>query len=276
MRSRLFFKLITGFVIVLMISSCATTKEIEVKEDKLKKRNEKELTEALFEQSIIPFDFFSSRIGVDFSSQKQKASFSLFTRLNVDTAFGGTLKVASFIGATYMVTKDSVVFVNKRENCYFNEKLSYLSSLFGTEVEYSFFQNLLLGLPIGLDEEVKYQHIQSKDEYILSSHKKKTYRKLENDRLEIQEDVMLIQYHMNRISLEVDKIKIQVPSDSVEIEINYSEKKIEEGYHVPGLTTIKLTHPSDSIFISLKYAAIKINDRKVIDINIPDSYNACP
>lgn len=274
MKSKLFLNIIIGFGFTLFVFSCAN-RQHEVREEKAKKKSEKELVEALFEQAKIPFDFFSVRIGVDFAGQKQKASFSMFTRLNVDTAFGGTIKVANFVGATYLVSTDSIVFVNKRENCFFNEKLTYLSSLFGTDVEFSFLQDLILGLPIGLDEEIKYQQIPSKDEYIISSHKKKTFRKLENDRLDIEEDIMLIQYHFDN-DLLVNKINIQVPSDSVYIEINYVERKLEEGFLVPEVTTINVVHPTDSIFISLNYAPVKINDRKPIEINIPDSYNACP
>jgi hypothetical protein len=273
MKSKHILKLVAGILIISVIVSCANRQH---ESRNMKRKNEKELVEALFEQAKIPFDFFSVRIGVDFSSVNQKASFSLYTRLNVDTAFGGTIKVANFVGATYLVSTDSIVFVNKREDCYFNEKLTYLSSLFGTDVEFGFFQDLLLGLPIGLDESIKYQQIPSKDDYILSSHKKKTFRKLENDRLDIEEDVMLIQYHMSNESLNVKRVNIQVPSDSVDIEINYLETKIEEGFQVPESTTIQIVHPKDSIFISLNYAPVKINDRKPIEINIPDSYNACP
>lgn len=267
-------RVFSAFVMGLIIVACASRRE-ETTGVKVKNKSDKELELALQKQDSVGFDFFSVRIGVDIMSKNQNNSVSAHVKLNVDTAFGGYIKKTIVLG-TYMITQDSVVFVNKLEDCYFNKSLDYISILFGTELEFGFLQDLILGKPIGFDIDEKYKQINSKDHYILSSHRKRAFKKLEQDKLDLDEDVMLIKYHMNGESLMVDKIDIEIPSDTTSIEVNYVARKLEEGFVVPEETKIKIANPQDTLHIGLNYAPVKLNDPKEISINIPDSYIECP
>lgn len=259
-----------------LILSCGNRRHEQNNTDKLKKKNDKELIQALFSQDEVSYNFFTVRIGVDLESKTQNTSFSCYVKMRVDSAFSGTIKSFQVVAFTYKIDQDSIIFTNKLDKCYFAENLTYVSSLFGTNVEYDFFQDLILGLPIGLDEEVKYQQINSKDSYILSSHKKRDFRRLENDRLNTDDDVMLIQYHLAPESLEVSEINVQIPSDTAEIKVKYLERKEVDDNRVPEETTIEITHPRDTIFVKLNYGTVKLNEPKKIGIRIPDSYVPCP
>ena len=258
----------------VIISSCGNRKQ-ENKDEKLRNKSTKELENALFSQDTIPFHFFAVRIGVDLKSTQQNASFSCYVKLNIDSAFGGSIKVGPIVGAAYMITTDSIFFVNKDKKCYFRESLDYVSTLFGTEIEFDFFQDLILGLPIGLEEGTKYQEIKADDHYILSSHKERLYKRLENDRLNLEDDEMLIQYHMDAKTLSVYQTNIEVPSDTTSIQIDYLETKLEDDYRVPESTTIYITNPRDTLEIKLNYGSVKINNPSKIKIKIPDSYVEC-
>lgn len=248
----------------------------EPTEQRLKKKNDKELEAALFQQDSIPFDFLSVRIGVDFKSQAQNRSFSCFVKLKVDSAFGGSIKAAGIVVATYLISQDSVCFVNKFDDCYKAESFDAISSFLGANVQYDFIQDLVLGLPIGLEEGTNYKQINSKDHYILSSHKKKAYRKLENERLDLDEDMMLIRYHLSAETLAVFQTEIEIPADTTSIQVNYIQRKFEEGINFPESTSIVIVNPRDSIFIEFNYGAIKLNEPSEINIKIPDGYIVCP
>ncbi|MCG8574672.1 MAG: DUF4292 domain-containing protein [Flavobacteriales bacterium] len=269
------------FFLVLLSScylvSCGNGKDAaKDKTEKCKKINDKDLGTHLFAKDTIKPDHFYTKIGVDFKTSKEDRSFTSSVKLRTDSAFSGTIKQLGVIGATYLITVDSMIFVNKLEKCYFKEHLDYVSSLFGTEVEFDFFQDLILGLPLGLDPDVQYKQINSKENYILSSHKKGKFKKLEKDKIKAKDEGIFIQYHMDCQTLDLEKIRIQVPTDTTEIIINYKEKKEVDGFIVPELTTISIIHPRDSIQIELNYGTVKINQRKRVMINIPDSYNECP
>lgn len=264
----------SAFVLILMLVACGNRRQ-ETSGPKPRKKSDKELEMAMAKQDSVPFDFFTVRIGVDFNSKAQNVGFSCYLKLNVDTAFSGTIKSGPVVVSTFMVTRDSVFVANKQPNkCYIKQDLAYLSILFGTEVEFDFFQDLILGLPLGYDPENKYQQIPDKDHYVMSTHKKRDFRKLENDPFALDEDI-LIKYHLDPETLEVFKVDLDVPADTTTIAVNYLEHKLEDGFKVPEETTIEILNPKDSIFIRLNYGSVKLNEPREIKINIPDSYSEC-
>ena len=270
-------KIAFGFCLMLgtfVLQSCGTTKEL-VELEKVKNINEKILVEKLFEQGDVGYNYLSSKVNVDFKNKSQDRSFAVYLKHNVDTALGGTIKFAQIIGAAFKVDYDSIHFTNKLERCYFLQNLDYLSELFGTDVEFNFFQDVILGLPIGLDTNIKYKQIGDNYSYTLSSHKKKAFRKLENDKLDIEQEMMLIQYDLKPNNFELFRTTIQVPSDSVTITINNVARKMVDGFNVPEITTIDITHPTDTIFVKLDYGSVRLNDWKEISVRIPETYESC-
>jgi len=73
----------------------------------------------------------------------------------------------------------------------------------------------------------------------------------------------------------LEKIFVQIPSDTTEITVNYVERKIENEFDVPEETTIQILNPKDTISIRLNYGIIKLNEPKKISVKIPDSYSEC-
>lgn len=260
------------FLSILALSSqisCRGVKDITEHNNRL---NDKEAQEILFAKDSLNFSFFYSKIGIDYKDGSRSNSFSATVKMKTDSAFCGTLSYGPVIGGTYLINKDSIYFTNKRDKCYISENFSTLSAIFGTDIEYSFFQSLILGLPLGIDKSIKYNHKNTKEYSILSSYKKKDLRKIDD----LEEDNIFVQYYINSSTFHLDKISIQVPSDTVEIEIEYLNRQALNEFHFPEITKLKIVHPRDSIFINFEYGSIKLDERKDIDINIPDNYVKCP
>lgn len=266
--------LILGFCLGFLYS-CGAGKNAQTA-FKLQKRNDKELMESLAKQDQVKYDFLSVRIGVDVESEAQNASFSCYVKMRVDSAFSGSIKKANFVIGSYLITQDSLYFVDKLKDCYIAQPLLYFSTMLGTDVEYEFFQDLILGKAIGFDPDVKYKQIDGEDHYILSTHKERAYKKLENDRLDIKEDLVLIQYHMNGESMNLERIEMEVPADTTSISIHYIEQKEVDRFTLPEQTEITINHPRDIVKLKLNYATVKLNDPRRIQIKIPEDYNACP
>ena len=140
------------------LMTCHTAQQATTDEQPQKRLNEKESVELLFQKSKIPFYCFYSKIGVDYAGSNRTNSFKATVKMRTDSAFAGTLSIGPVIGASYLVTRDSIFFTDKMKNCYFKENINYLIGIFGTDIEFHFFQSLVLGLPIGLDPDVKYNY----------------------------------------------------------------------------------------------------------------------
>jgi hypothetical protein len=232
----------------------------------------------LFAKSKLDFQNFNSNLDVDFKSNTQNRSFNATLKLRTDSAFAGTIKIMSIVGASYLVSTDSIIFVNKWSDCYYRESLSLIEQMFGTEVEFEFFQSLILGLPIGLDDNTKYKEIHDKFYHVLSSHRKSKFKKIDKDRQDRLKDEtgdILIQYYMDCDSYDLKRVDIQLPADTTSISIQYLERELIDGFNAPKSTIVNIAHPRDSVTIKLDYSSSRINEIKEISINIPESYEEC-
>ena len=267
---------IIGILLVFVSFSCKT----KVPGMVTKRISEKKLIAELFKNSAINYDFFYSKIDVKFKDSKKTQSFKSSVKMRIDSAFSGTITKGPIIAATYLINKDSVKSTNKLAKCYFNENLSYISSIIGVELEYTAFQNLLVGKPLYIDEAVHYKQIKDKFKqyYILSSHKKRKFKRIDKEKLNLNKEKnndIFIKYYFSPDSLDLVKMNIEIPGDKVSIGVNYDKFQFINNYLVPALTTIKIVHPRDSIFLELDYSKVKINQPKTIKFSVPSSYVDC-
>ncbi|HIP35852.1 MAG TPA: DUF4292 domain-containing protein [Crocinitomix sp.] len=276
-----YIKIIAFFfsVNLLMIQfACSNNKNLP--KQITKRISDKELREALFKAKNITYKDFYSKIAISFKNTKKEQSFSSTVKMKVDSAFSGTFKKGPVILGTYLIDKDSVKSTNKLEKCYFTEPLSYISSLIGVELEYDFFQSVIIGKPIGLNINKKYKQIKDKKKqyYILSSHNKRKFHKIEKEKLKTENernDNIYMQYFFTPDSLNLAKIHIEIPADTVSIYVNYLEQKTINSVIVPELTTIAINSPKDSIILQLDYSKTKVNVPKNIQFSVPSNYENC-
>jgi hypothetical protein len=245
-----------------------------------KRISEKKLVSQLFKNSSIDYDFFYTKLNVDFKDSKKSQSFKTSIKMRIDSAFSGTISKGPYIAATYLIKSDSINVTNKQEKCYFSENLNYISALIGVELEYEEFQNLIVGKPLYIDEAIHYNQIKDKlkHHYILSSHKKRKFKRIDNETLNLDKDKnndIFIKYYFSSDSVDLVKMNIEIPGDTVTIDVNYETSQIIDNFTVPKLTTIKIVHPRDSIFIELDYTKLKINQPKTIKFSVPSSYVDC-
>ncbi|HHB52404.1 MAG TPA: DUF4292 domain-containing protein, partial [Saprospiraceae bacterium] len=128
--------------------------------------------------------------------------------------------------------------------------------------------------------EKKYKQIKDKKKqfYILSSHSKRKFQKIEKDKLNVENernDNIYLQYYFSPDDLSLAKMHIEIPSDTVSIYVNYLEQTMLDSNLVPKLTTIAVSNPRDSIVMQLDYSKTKINQPKTIQFSVPPSYEDC-
>jgi len=270
----------TSYIIIVILTLISFSCKTKVPGKVTKRISEKKLKAILFETKTIDYSFFYSKINVEFKDSKKVQTFKTSVKMRVDSAFSGTISKGPIIAATYLINKDSVKSTNKISKCYFIENLNYISSIIGVELEYESFQNILLGRPLYVDETIKYKQIKDKlkQYYILSSHRKRKFKRIDNEKINLEKDKnndIFIKYYFSPDSIDLVKMNIEIPGDTVSIDVNYIESKIINNSSVPELTTIKIVHPSDSILIELDYARVKINQPKRIKFSVPASYVDC-
>jgi hypothetical protein len=271
---------LTYFFILTLLLFVSFSCKTKVPGKVTKRISEKKLKAILFEKKSIDYSFFYSKINVEFKDSKKTQSFKTSVKMRIDSAFSGTISKGPIIAATYLIDTDSVKSTNKLSKCYFTENLSSISSLIGVELEYDSFQNLLIGKPLYVDETIKYKQIKDKlkEFYILSSHRKRKFKRIDNEKINLEKEKnndIFIKYYFSPDSVNLVKMNIEIPGNTVSIDVNYLETKLVNNFSVPELTTIKIVHPKDSLFLELDYSKVKINQPKRIKFSVPSSYVDC-
>jgi len=266
------------FMVGLLTFISCGNKEMLHKIDE--KTGDKELSESLLRLNLKPFNYFNAKINVDYTNSKLNQSFKTSLKMTVDSAFSGTVSYASFIIANFLANDDSLKATYKQEKCYFTENFSYISSIIGVDLEYDFFEKMLLAQPIAVDSTVKYKQIRDKDKqyYILSSHRKRKYKRIEKDKMDLENeknDDIFIKYYFSPDSLTLRRMIFEIPIDSVSITINYVELEKEQNIKVPKYTTVNIIHPKDTITIGLSYSKQGINNPKSHFFSVPSQYENC-
>ena len=223
------------------------------------------------------FEFYYSKVKVKIKDSKQDMSFTTTVKMRPDSAFSGTVKKANIVGAQFLIDRDTFAYTMKLEKCFKKGSFQAMSETFGTEVNYDFVQQLVLGQAVGIENiEVLYP-LKDDQYYVLASHDKKAFQRLDAYNLndEEREDIF-IKYILDCGSLKLVRIEINVPKDQTVIKVDFSKRQDVEGVDLPEETSVKIVTPEDSVFIDLEYTKTSLNDRKKIRLSIPSSYNECP
>lgn len=271
--------IITLIISSVLLFACGHSKDVQMEEIN-EKMSDKELQDHLFILNEVKYDDFYSKINVDFKSSEKDVSFKTSVKMRVDSAFSGTISYLNLIVGTYLLNKDSVYSTNKQDKCYFIEDITYISSIVGVELEYDFVEKFLLGKPIGVNDDIKYKQIKDKDKqyYILSSHSKHKFEQIEKDKINLdneKNDDIYMQYFFTPDSLDLAKMHIEIPGDTVSIFIDYLKNDVVDGVKVPQETHLSVKYPRDSLSIHLDYSKVKINQPKELVFSVPEGYEDC-
>ncbi len=170
-----------------------------------------------------------------------------------------------------MISKDSLIVVNKIDKCLILKDLSFIKDAFGVDFKFNNVEELLLGLPLDYDTTQRYFQMQDPTNYVISSHKKIQIRRNERN----PSDEIVIQYFLNPLMNELVKTLVSSPVDSTEIEIDYLSRELIENYSVPKDVLIQVRTPKNNIRIDLTYERTEINLRQPLFVTIPEGYEKC-
>lgn len=105
----------------------------------------------------IDFKTFSAKIKVDYSDKAGKGpDLTVFVRIKKDSAIWLSINATVFSYEAYrvLITKDSVIVLNKNEKSAQFRSLSYLQELSQLPFDFSTLQDLIIGNPIYLEQNI--------------------------------------------------------------------------------------------------------------------------
>jgi hypothetical protein len=218
----------------------------------------------------IPTTFYS-KISTKYKDTTQNLSFKTSITVLKDSVLGALVSYAGIPLINSFITKDSLLFTNKREKCYTKNTLDNLKVQFGVDFDFKNIQELILGLPLNFQSNSKYYQIHDPNFYIISNHKKREIKKLERKNL----DDYIIKYYSINYFNSISKILIENPKENNIVEIRYLKFQFENGYTIPKLVEVEIKTDKNHINVELEYEKVEINEPQDVFFTIPDNYENC-
>lgn len=260
------------FIGLTIVVACGSRKKADQEQlEKLEKKKEQALIHKLDSLSKERPDHFYTKISSKYKDSEYKVSFKTSIRMRSDSALHALITFARIPIYNNMVTPDTLTIVDRRNNCYIKEDMSYLKNTFDIDFQHHNIEELLLGLPVGWESGEDYYQIKDPYNYIISSHNKRRLKKADEDTT----GAVYIRYFLNEELDNVRRIIVDSPSDTTSIDINYISREIVNGHSVPNEADVTVKTPRDTIYIDMKYNKTSINDPRVIYLAIPEKYERC-
>lgn len=201
------------------------------------------------------FKTLQSKLKIDYKDGDKSQGIPASLRIEKDKAIwiNGPLGLARAL-----VTPKKVQFYNKLTSEYFDGDFSLISTLLGTDLDFTKLQNLLLGEAIYNLNDDKYVSSITNDAYILKPKK--------------QRDLFELLMLFDPDHFKVKAMQVAQPSEKRLLEVDYkSYQKIEKQYF-PKDIKIDATEDDEKVTIQIELKSITLNETLRFPFKIPSGF----
>lgn len=270
---KLVYRYINGLVLLILIiifsTSCKSGKEIPIQPQPIIISQVDSVFIAM-KSSEFQFETLVAKFSGLYSYNGSKQNFSGQMRLLKDSLIWCSINVMNIEVARVIVSKDSVKLINKLNRQYFESGFDYINNQLNTDIDFDMLQALILGNDVPYYETNKFQLVNGKDNFILSTigrHKLKNYVKTEEDYSKVL--IQSIKIDKNTLRITEQDIK-QLRNPNKKVKADYSEFEDYAGLF-PTLMEFNFIGVKD-LFISLKFSKIEKNTDLSFPFKVPSSY----
>lgn len=259
---------ILPFILILLVfSSCHQQKELGKKTEK--GRSTSFLLEKLQENEF-NCEWLSLKVGVGFKTDKLSDSFKMHVRLRKDSAIWISTTYYSVEVARFLITADTIKFMDRKANEYFIGKMDYLNEKFDLQLDFHSLQALMLGNSVGLSEDAKIKSYHSHGFYHISSLGKRKIKKLDKGK-ETSNDEIAYGVSLYPDNFKVAKLSIQDFVTDRSLFASFLDHTAVGEQLLPQKVKINII-ADNTIEATAEYIKIQENKPLKLSFNIPDKY----
>ncbi len=283
----------------LTVVACHSKKKISQAIRDLPVRGPEKLLERVLPNTVLNIRYFSAKANVDMKDSADSHSFKAHIRCVTDSA--AWISVVPLLGievARAMLTKDSLKMMDKLGDHYWTGDTAQAKKKFGLQPNLTFFQQALLGLPIGLDPKEKYKSEREEGEYTLTSKEKRRFRRAAEDltpddtlpydkdmserRLERtlrkaeRKDAIVYKYWIEPDSFRVTRVTITDLAHDQQADVRYLERTNVDGRSLPTRLSLSLSDPKRKFSGALELEHISLDGPLQLNFRIPEKFTRMP
>jgi hypothetical protein len=268
-------KLVYWFSLIILgcfFYSCKVQEKENVKvKIKVKPRSPKFLVKKLHDKEF-HFETISAKASTTFDNGK-KTAFKTHLRIRKDSAIW--LSITPMLGiemARVVITKDTVKFMNRKDNEYFIGDFEYINTLFGADLDYQMLEALLIGNSLDFEKNNRIHSSvdRKKDRYFLSTEKKRKIKKelkKEKDKLKKQSLVLWL----DPMTFKINEILLSSPHNKRSLSGIYTNYQEVETQLIPYNLRFNLKSKTSSN-IEIEYSKFSMGKSLTFPFKIPSKY----
>ena len=258
-------------IIILAVFSSCTGSRKAVRET-IKEQGDEYLMNKLKEHEF-KFNQFSAKFNVTYQVNRKKTTVSGNLRIEKDSIIWISITPALGIEAVrFMLTPDSIKFINRINNTYFVHEFTYINQLLNKTLDYDMAQAFLIGNDFSLYESNTFKASIENQQYKLSTINRRKLRRFVR-RSEDDMSIPIQSIWLDPESFKVSKVLLkEAERDSRKFQANYGEfEKIDEEF-IPTKLEFKVETVDKKVNIKINYSKIQINQNQTYPFRVPEGY----
>jgi outer membrane lipoprotein-sorting protein len=257
-------------LLILLISACNPQKKL------IKAPIKEEGAEYLMDQlktHELKYQGFTAKFSAEYVNKGQKNSFNGQLRIQKDSliwlSFSPILGIEVF---RIMITQDSVMFINRMNNTFFQGDYAYVNKFLNTNIDFDILQSFLTGNDLSFYEKGKFRASLDRGQYKLATAERMKLR------MEVRRSQDPLNVLIQNIWIEPETFKIiranvkEIRKQGTQLEATYSEFEKLDGQLFPKEMTFDIS-ADNNLHIKVSFSKISINQAMTFPFRIPKGYS---
>ena len=264
------FQFVIAVIVLAVFFSCTGSRKAV--RGPIKEQGDEYLMKKLKEHEF-KFNQFSSKFNVTYEVDRKKTTVSGNLRIEKDSIIWISITPALGIEAVrFMLTPDSIKFINRINNTYFVHEFTYINQLLNKTLDYDMAQAFLIGNDFSLYESNTFKASIENQQYKLSTINRRKLRRFVR-RSEDDMSIPIQSIWLDPESFKVSKVLLkEAERDSRKFQANYGEfEKIDEEF-IPTKLEFKVETVDKKVNIKINYSKIQINQNQTYPFRVPEGY----
>ena len=254
--------------LMIGVLSCSSIKKIAYEKPENKSTS---FLQDKLEISTFQFKTISFKAAVKSQIKDDNKKFKASIRIRKDSAIWSTISFAGKPIVTFIMSQDSIKYMNRLTKEYFISSSKTLSYFVDSGLNYNSIQKLLVGDAIGYDKQDEYQSKVDSSFYLVSSMSKRKIKRAIQAGVKSKKQ-FAYRYWIGPHEYQMNRQIVNNIWDSTSIQVQYSQYLEIERQKFPRKEKIILTSPKDIGFIELNISKLKLNKGLTFPFKINKKY----
>jgi outer membrane biogenesis lipoprotein LolB len=253
-RNIKFLKVFFTLLIVILLTSCKSTKSVIASGEASDKLSVKQVVKQ-HQKNKADFKTMQARVKIEMSQGSKEQGHTFSFRMEKDKV----IWLSASIGmARMMITPDKVRFYNKLDNEYFDGDYKLLSDFVGVDLDFMKVQNILLGQAIYSLKDEPHKVEVNGSSYALQPKDQKA--------------LLELFYLINPSHFKMDSLQMYQQLKKRMLQVDYASYQEVKNQILPQNIRIVAIEDRDEVAISMEFKSVSLNSEVRFPFKIPSGY----